>query len=150
MSVFDKWNKNVNSDFMKDLDAQESGQGGNFENPPYGTYEVRIEKMELKSSKNGDPMVQVLFKILNGAQKGKTILMNQVILQPFQIHLCNEFLRSLDSGLEIAFKNYSQYNDVILDVMEVIGEDKLEYALEFGENEKGYNTFKITDVFLPE
>lgn len=150
MSVFDKWNKNVNADFMKDLDAQESGQGGNYDNPPYGTYEVKIEKMELKESKKGDPMLQVLFKVLAGEQKGKTILMNQVILQPFQIHIANDFLRSLDTDIEVKFKDYGQYNEVILDVMEAVSAQKLEFALEFTENDKGYNVFTIKEVFDAE
>lgn len=150
MSVFDKWNKNVNADFMKDLDAQESGQGGNYDNPPYGTYEVKIEKMELKESKKGDPMLQVLFKVLAGEQKGKTILMNQVILQPFQIHIANDFLRSLDTDIEVKFKDYGQYNEVILDVMEAVSAQKLEFALEFAENDKGYNVFTIKEVFDAE
>lgn len=147
MSVFDKWNKNVNKEFMSELDAQERGEGGNYENPPFGTYEVKIERMELKESKKGDPMFQALFKILTGEQKGKTILMNQVVLQPFQIHICNDFLRSLDTDVDVKFKNYTQYSDLILDVMESVEKDGLEFALEFGENDKGFNTYEITDVF---
>lgn len=150
MNVFEKWNKNVNADFMKDLDAQENGQGGNFEKVPYDTYEVRIEKMEIKSSKNGDPMLSMQFKIVNGALKGRLIFMNQVILQPFQIHIANDFLRSLDCGLEIKFKDYAQYSDLVLDVAEAVSNQKLEYALEFGTNDKNYDTFKITEVFEAE
>lgn len=150
MSVFDKWNKAVDSDFMKEVEAQENGQGGNFEQVPHGTYEVRIAKMEVKASKNGDPMLAIQFKILEGKYKGQLIFMNQVILQPFQIHIANDFLRSLDSSIEIKFVDYSQYNDLTLDVAEAIDTAKLEYALEFGENEKGYNTFKIAEVFESE
>ena len=71
--------------------------------------------------------------------------MNQVITQGFQIHIVNEFLRSLESGLDIEFVNYTQYNDLLLDVLEAI-DDKLEYAVEYAEN-KGYDTFKIKEVF---
>ena len=147
MSIFDKWNKNVDADFLKDVDAQERGEGGSFKEVPYGTYEVKILKMEVKESKNGDPMLQVRFRILNGSEKGNSILMNQVIQQPFQIHLANDFLRSLDTDVEVKFKDYAQYNDMVLDVMEAIDADGLEYALEYGQNDKGYNTFKITEVF---
>ena len=147
MSIFDKWNKNVDADFLKDVDAQESGQGGSFKEVPHGTYEVKILKMEVKESKNGDPMLQVRFKILTGSEKGNTILMNQVISQPFQIHIANDFLRSLDTGVEVKFKDYDQYNNIVLDVMESVDADKLEYALEYGQNEKGFNTFKIIEVF---
>lgn len=150
MSIFDKWNKKVNDDFLKELDAQESGQGGTFEKVPYDKYEVAVKKMELKESKNGDPMVQIVFRILTGSYKGKTIMMNQLIPDTYRIHLCNDFLRSLDSGVDIRFKDYGQYSELVLDVAEAIDKAKLEYALEFDENEKGYDKFRITDVFETE
>lgn len=151
MSVFDKWNKNIDKGFMDDLDAQERGEGGNFEKVPYDTYEVRIEKMELKESKNGDPMLAIQFKILSGQHKGRLIFMNQIIPQPFQIHIANDFMRSLDSGIdEIKFKDYGQYNDLVLDVAERIESQKLEYALAFGCNDKGFDTFTIKEVFEAE
>ena len=55
-------------------------------------------------------------------------------------------MKSLDSGVDVKFDNFKQYNDVILDVFEAIN-DKLAYALEYGKNSKGFNTYKITDVF---
>ena len=74
------------------------------------------------------------------------IFMNQVITQGFQIHICNGFLRSLDTGVDVHFDDFVQYNDIIMDVVEKINILGLEYALEYGES-KGYNTFKITEVF---
>ena len=72
--------------------------------------------------------------------------MNQVITQGFQVHIVNKFLRSLDTGLEIEFVNYSGYAKLLNDVKESIDKQKLEYGIEYGEK-KGFNTFKITDVF---
>lgn len=147
MSVFDKWNKTITKEFMEGVKDAESGKGGNYVDVPFGKYEVSIKTMELKESSKGDPMVQVIFKILAGEYKGQTILMNQVIAQPFQIHIANEFLRSLDVEVDIEFKDYSQYNDVILDVMERVREENLEYALKYSQNEKGYSVFEIVEVF---
>ena len=76
--------------------------------------------------------------------------MNQVITQAFQIHIANEFLRSLDTGIDVHFDGkYSHYNNTILDIFEEVN-GKLEYELDYGENRKGYNTFKITSVFEVE
>lgn len=152
MSVFDKWNKNIDKDFMENLRTQESGEGGGFESVPNGTYEVCINKLELKSSKKGDPMFCGEFKIIGEKDKlkGQRIWMNQVILQPFQIHIVNEFLRSLDSGIDVEFVDYAQYNDVILDIAEAVANQKLEYALKVGETEKGFKTFTIIEVFESE
>lgn len=115
---------------------------------PHGAYEVSINKMELKKSNAGNPMVSVWFKVLAGNHKSQLIFMNQVITQGFQIHLANEFLRSLETGLTIEFETYSQYGALLQDVFKAT--KKLEYGLEYTENNKGYSVFKITDVFEAE
>ena len=85
-------------------DIKEAAEnGGNREEVPHGDYEVAINKLELKKSNAGNPMVSVWFKVLAGNHKGQLIFMNQVITQGFQIHIANEFLRSLNTGLGIEF-----------------------------------------------
>jgi hypothetical protein len=130
-------------------EAEANGDTGTFEEVPHGTYDVEINKMELKLSKNNNPMLSVWFKVLAGASKGSLIFMNQVITQKFQIHITNEFLRSLDSGLDIKFIDYGQYEQLIMDVHEAI-DGKLEYGLKYGETKKGFSTFDITDVYEAE
>jgi len=122
--------------------------GGTFKDVPHGDYEVKINKLELVQSKAGDPMVTCWMKVLEGEFKGSMIFMNQVITRPFQIHIANEFLRSLVDGLEIAveFVSYSQYNQLLMDIAESIDE-KFEYGLEYGEGKKGFSTFTITEIF---
>ena len=127
-------------------DIKEAAEnGGNREEVPHGDYEVAINKMELKKSNAGNPMVSVWFKVLAGNHKNQLIFMNQVITQGFQIHIANEFLRSLNTGLDIEFKSYSQYGQLIQDVFEATKD--FEYGLEYTENNKGYSVFKITEVF---
>lgn len=147
-SIFEKWNKNVDAEaLVRDVEEAAENGGGEYKEVPTGDYEVRIDKMELKESKKGDPMFSCWFKILNGEYENSLIFMNQVITQGFQIHQVNEFLRSLESGVEIKFDgNYEHYNNMILDVAEAIDETH-EYGLEYGENKKGYPTFKIVDVY---
>ena len=74
--------------------------------------------------------------------------MNQVITRGFQIHIVDEFLRSLDTDIDIVFESYSQFNELLMDVFEAI-DGNFEYGLKYGEN-KGFNTFEITDVFEVE
>lgn len=124
-------------------DAAENKSSG--EKVPYGDYEVSVHKLELKASKNNKPMVSAWFKILAGKNKGQFIFMNQVIEQGFQIHIMNEFLRSLQTGAEITFTNYTQYAELLADVFEAT--KSLEYGLEYTENSKGFDQYKITDVF---
>ena len=147
---WDKFDRNVDVEGLnKDIEESKNNNGGNFNEIPTGTYEVKIDKMELKESSKGDPMVSIWFRILAGKFKNSIIFYNQVINQGFQIHLSNEFLRSLDTGVDIPskFSGYKKYNDLIMDVAEEVDAQKLEYELEYGENKKGFKTFEILSVF---
>ena len=142
------------SKFDEGLDVEKLSQdvkeieqnGDNYKEVPIGTYEVAIDKLELSESKKHDPMLVCWFKVLNGEYKNSKIFMNQLIKEPFQLHIAHEFLRSLDTGLEILFSTYIQYGSLIENVKTEIDNQKLEYGLELGEK-KGYKTFKITEVF---
>ena len=128
-------------------DAKDAAEnGGDYKEVPLGTYEVEVNKMELKKSSKGDPMLSIWFKIITGEYKGSLIFYNQVMSQGFGIHNANEMLRGLDSGVEIEFVNFKKYHEMLLDIVEAI-DGNLEYALEYGKNNKGYNTYKIVDVF---
>lgn len=111
----------------------------------FGKYEVKITKLELVKSKKGDPMLSVWFEIINGNNKGRLIFMNQVVLQGFQIHTANEFLRSLQTDENVEFKGYATYNILILNIYEKIVNN--EYELDYEENKKGYKTFKILQKY---
>lgn len=147
MNIFEKWNKSVDMEGLK-ADINEADQGNrDFDEVPMGTYEVKINKMELKESSKGHPMLSVWFKIIAGDYKGQMIFMNQVINQGFQISIAKRFLLSLDAvdESEVTFEDYGQFNQLVLDVFEGAGE--LEYLLEYGQNKNGFNTFKIMEVY---
>lgn len=140
---FSKFDKKVDLEGLK-KDIEDSANN-DYKEVPHGNYEVAITKLELKESKKGDPMVAVWFKILDGEYKGSLIFMNQVITQGFQIHIVDDFLRSLETDVDIVFESYQQYADMLADVFEAV-EGNLEFALKYGEK-KGFNTFEITEVF---
>ena len=146
---FSKFNKAVDLNALKhDIEeAEQNGGSGDYKEVPAGTYEVKIEKMEIKESKKGDPMLSVWFKVLTGEWENSRIFMNQVITQGFQIHICNTFLRSLDTGLDVVFDDFEQYANLVMDVHEKIDEQQLEFALKYGKTDKGFSTFEITEVF---
>lgn len=148
MSIFDKFNKSVDLNGLKEdlKEVQENGMG-NFEEVPLGKYEVEVDKMEVKETKKGDKlMLSIVFKVVGGNQKGRLIFYNQVITNGFGLHNANGMLRSLKSGVDVVFDNYGQYADLVDEVLEEI-KDNLEYELDYNENDKGYKTFEITDVF---
>lgn len=147
MSIdFSKFDKQVDLEGLKNdiNEAEKNGGSGNFREVPHGTYEVKIKKLELTESKKHDPMVTCWFEILSGEYKGQLLFMNQVVTQGFQIHIVKDFLASLDSGEDISFDSYSQFADLLLDVAEKC--EGTGFVLDYGEK-KGYNTFKIDEVF---
>ncbi|MEG2412599.1 MAG: DUF669 domain-containing protein [Clostridium sp.] len=148
--IWDEFDEKIDTAGLK-KDAEDAAKngGGDFKEVPLGTYEVEVNKLELKKSKKGDPMLSIWFKILTGEYKGSLIFYNQVMTQGFGIHNANEMLRNLDSGIDIEFVNFKKYHGMLLDVLEAV-EGTLEYALEYGENNKGFNTYKIADVFDKE
>lgn len=148
-NLWDEFDKAIDTNGLaEDVKNSASGQ---FKTVPHGEYEVSIEKMELVATKESKkPMVSIWFKVLSeGEYKGSLIFYNHVIEQGFQVHIVNEFLRSLDSGLDIEFKTYKQYGNLLMDVHEAIS-GKLEYALKFSEGKKGFSKYEITEVFEVE
>jgi hypothetical protein len=146
MDVWAKFDQMVDTEGLK-KDVREVAENKiEFKEVPEGRYEVKIEKIELRQSKTGRPMVAFWFKILEGEYNNQYIFWNQVVDMGFGLHKVNEFLRSLDSGLEVQFENFTQYGNLLMDIHEAI-DGKLEYGLKYSKNNKGYDEFEITDVF---
>ena len=147
MDMFEKWNSNVDlAGLQKDIETAKEGGEREYEKVPHGTYEVKLDKLELKATKKGDPMVSAWFTILEGQYKKQKLFMNQVVTQGFQIHIVNEFLRSMGTDLNTEFVDYKQYAELLLDVAEFCDENNLEFAIKYEDN-KGYDKFTITEVF---
>ena len=146
MDMFEKWNSNSDlAGLQKDIkDAQDNKR--EYDEVPHGEYEVKVDKMELKSSKKGDPMVSIWFTILEGKYKNSKLFLNQVVTKGFQIHLVNELLKSMKTELVIEFVDYKQYAELLLDVAEECDANNLEFAIKYEDN-KGYDKFTITEVF---
>lgn len=150
-NIWEEFDKNIDTEGLA-KDVEEAAENGGRRDAPHDTYEVAINKLELTKSKKGDPMLTCWMKILEGDYKGSLIFMNQVVTQGFQIHIANEFLRSLVSEMakpvDVQFKTYAQYANMIMDVMEAI-DNNYEYSVEYGEK-KGFNTFEIKEVYVLE
>lgn len=144
MDIFDRFNQEVDVAGLAE-DAKAASERGDFAEVPLGTYQVELNKLELKESSNHNPMVSAWFKITEGEHAKQMIFYNQVINQGFQIHLANEFLRSMDTGDTVEFKDYRQYNDLLMDIAEHA--EGLEFALEYGKGKNDFKTYKITEVF---
>lgn len=152
--IFSKWDETVDTEGLA-ADVKEAAENGtgSYKEVPHGDYEVAINKLELVASKKGDPMVSIWFKIVSdGEYKGSMIFMNQVITQGFQIHIVNEMLRAITAeceGLEIEFKTYKQYSELLMDVFEAV-DNNFEFALSYKKGKKDFSTYEITEVYTLE
>lgn len=146
---YSKWDK----EFGVSADTVNNIKSNNTErvDVPFGKYEVKVQKMTLTESKKGEPMMSVWFNVLAGQYKNQYIFMNQMLTNEYGIHNANEFLRSLDSDVEIEWTgSYGKYAELIDTVFEAIKKAKLEYALDYSQNEKGYSVFRIEEVYDTE
>ncbi len=145
--LLEKWNKQIDTKALVG-EVKDIQENGGFEEVPCGTYEVEVNKMEFVATKsNNDPMLTIWFKVTEGDHKHSLIFYNQVLTRSIGIHNANEIMRAMDTGLTIEFNgDYADYADLIADVFEKVSK-KVVFELDYGENNKGYKTYEITDVF---
>ena len=146
VNVWEKFDKAIDTKALKEDVKAAAENNQEYREVPKGNYEVKIEKLELVESKTGKPMMACWMKILDGEYKGQLLFYNQVIHVGFGIHKACEFLRSLESGTDIQFETYKQFNGLLLDIHEAV-DGNFEYAVEYGEDKKGYSTYVIKEVF---
>lgn len=151
-NIFDKWNNQIGSSFAEEVEEYDKGEQKERVEIPYGRYEVRIEKMELKECKSeksfGQPLLYVKFRILDGEYKNNFIHMNQVVFKPYSMHVANNFLKSLGTNFEIKFDgNFGRYNDLILDIKEFISNQGYEYLLNYDQSKSGFKEYIIEEIY---
>ena len=150
-NIFEKFNSMIDVEGLKKDVEEAANNSGDFVEVPHGDYEVKVVKIELgetgeKSKTPGMPMAKVWYEILTGDYKGQKIFQNQMLTTGFGIHKMNEFLNSLETGIPVVFENFTQYNDLFKQIFDAV-DGKAEFALAYGENNKGYATYTITQRF---
>ena len=154
-NIWDEFDKAIDTKGLAEDVKDAAENGGTLREVPESTYEVTVEKLELVKSKSGQPMVTCWMKIISGEFKNSRLFFNQVVAQGFQVHRCNEFLRALvaelddEDAIEIEFKTYRQYGELLMDVAEAI-DGNFEYAVEYSKNDKGYPNYEVKEVFVLE
>lgn len=145
---FAKFNKEFPADQVKEQmkAAEENGGGSEL---PDGEYKVTLDKMELTQSSKGALMIKAQFRIQAGDHKKQCIFVNRVLTgtknDGFMMIKAKEFLESLDSGIDVSFEDWEQFNDLILDIADAVKEDGLSYIAVLDTDGK-YQNFEIIDV----
>lgn len=109
----------------------------------YGTYAVKVDRIFLSKVDNIPAVVfhmQTLAKDL--------IAINQPIVNGYQVHIVNEFMRDLCAGMdnppEIKFKTFAQYGEIIDRVSEML-HDRYVYLIRFYDN-NGFPAYAVEGV----
>ena len=67
-----------------------------------------VQLMSIAVDRQDRPEMLIVYQ-----RKGRRADYHFPLYEGFQVHLCNEFLRSLDTGIEVKFSSYRQYIELI-------------------------------------
>lgn len=154
---FSKFDKQIDGEQLaKDIEEAANNQS-DFPEVPKGTYIVKVDKLEIgetgpnSAGGAGRPMLKGQFRITEGEYKNSCLFVNRVLFgtknDANMIASAIGFLKKLEPSEEvgtIAFKTYSQFADLVLDVFEDVSEE-LEYEVDYDPN--AFNSISIKDVF---
>lgn len=149
MYDWSKFDKKVNVEEINH-DIDDLGDG-NFEELPLGRYEVRLDSLEMKPTKEkGYPMLAAAFTVVEGEYTKRKIFVNKVLFMDdgndkYRLNSANRFLDSLDSGLEVHFNGFRDYERLINSIADKC--EKQEYLIEIEEKKKGFRNYKIIEHY---
>ena len=155
-TIFEKYSSKINSEELAASQKEIQANATSTDRPeiPAGKYEVRVDNIEAKTSSKGNPMVSIQFRILAGKFEKSCIFYNGVFHEDWMRHRVAKMLSDLIAdGDNTAMVNLilkgslSEVNNFCMDVAEDISGKKLEYLLDYGVDKKGYQTYKIAEVY---
>ena len=149
MSIFDKFKNGIDQNAINEAINEAKENGGGYKEVPAGTYEVEVEKMEIKQTKKGDDMISIWFTILDGEFKGSKLFKNQVIKENWQLGQAFDFIFSLGTGIQPTQKITSsdEFQEYLDEVLDEIKDKGLEYEVKYTINNKGFTNVEISEVF---
>ncbi len=131
-----------------------AAKANSFENLPNDVYHAALDKLEMKMSKNGKPMVFVSMCVTDGKYKKRKLFMNRVIggtkNDGLMINGICTWLAKLEAEDENGqlivpeFKTYPQFADLIMDIAEAISDMKMVYEVQWDKD--AFNSIEILDV----
>ena len=155
-SIFEKYSSKINPEELASSQKEIQANATSTDRPeiPAGKYEVKVDNIEAKTSSKGNPMVSIQFRILAGKFEKSCIFYNGVFHEDWMRHRVAKMLSDLIAdGDNTAMVNLilkgslSEVNNFCMDVAEDISGKKLEYLLDYGVDKKGYQTYKIAEVY---
>ena len=149
---FSKFDEQVNLEQLK-KDAEEikkNGGTGDYPEIEAGVYHCKVEKLEVRETKDNRPMLSAMFRIIEGDREKSCLFFNRVLYgtknDANMIASACGWLESLEPSEDIGpvtFESYTAFADLVLDIAEDIAE--LEYDVDYDPD--AFNNISIVDVF---
>ena len=151
---FTKFDSMINeAELSKQLEEAKNNAPKSDKQVPAGNYIVKIEKMEVAATKDGRPLFKVQCRILEGEFKKWCVFMNRVLYgtknDAGMINSVIGWLNNLQPRVNVEFKNYSQFADLVLDIFEEVA-DAVEIEVAYNPDEFNSISFDKEDVFDAE
>lgn len=152
MADWSSFNKKVDLTKLKsDIEsAKKKGGNGDYTDVEAGQYHGKFERLEVKETKDGRPMLSVMFRITEGKRKKACLFMNRVLYgtknDANMINSAIGWLETLEPSEDIGsviFEDYNQFSELVLDVAEDISE--LEYDIEYDPDD--FNPIHVEAVY---
>lgn len=151
MGKFSKFNEQVDLKALRDEaeEIKKNGGTGEYQEIEEGTYQGKFEKLEVKETKDGRPMLSAMFRITEGERKKSCLFMNRVLYgtknDANMIASALGWLETLEPSEDIVvvFEDYDQFSELVLDIAEDIAE--LEYDVYYDPD--AFNSIHIEDVY---
>lgn len=152
MADFSKFDKQIDLAQLRKEAEEIKKNGGTGEYPEIeeGIYRGKFEKLEVGTTKDGRPMLRVMFRITEGQHKKQCLFMNRVLYgtknDANMIASAEGWLESLEPSEDVGdviFKGYSEFADLVMDIAEDISE--LEYDVNYDPD--AFNSITIEEVY---
>jgi len=153
---FTKFDQQINKEEMAKNIKLAQENGGDYAEVPKGTYECKIEKLEIGATKNGEPMFKAQLRITEGDHKKQCLFFNRKIFgnkanekgtwnDGVAINSVIGWLNNLGCDYEITFESYSQFNDLVMDIAEEVVSDNI--RVEVAYDPEAFNNISIKDCW---
>lgn len=151
MGKFAKFNSQIDTKQLnKDVqEAIKNGGTGEYTEVPNGEYVVKFERMEVKETKDGRPMLSVMARITEGEHKKQCLFLNRVLFgtknDANMIASAVGWLEKLECETPVVFVDYDQFADLVLDIYEELEEYGVMAKVEYDKD--AFNNITILDTW---
>jgi len=152
---FSQFDELINPEqFKKDLEQAKANASEDYPDVPAGKYTVKIERMEIRPTKNGEPMFSVMCRIVEGDHKKQCVFFNRKIYGNRESEKWNDakavqtvigWLDKLETDIVPEFTNYSQFNECVLDIFDECEQYGVELEIDYDPD--AFNPIKILNVY---